>query len=162
MRFTRTRDLVITGAVVAVLVNLLLIVRYDSLPPLPVLAGASLLVLGAVELVFAQSLRARLAGKENTRPVPPLLAARALALAKASSMLGAIMLGAWLGVLVYVLPRRAEMTSAGGDTNSSIVGLVSAAALVAAALWLENSCRAPEDRDDRPNKDDEPGLPRSS
>jgi hypothetical protein len=161
MRFTRARDLVVTGVVVAVLVNLLLIARYDSLPPLPVLAGGSLLVLGVVELIFAQSLRARLADRQNTRPVPPLLAARAVALAKASSMLGAIMLGAWLGVLVYVLPRRDEMVSAGGDTNSSVVGLVSAAALVAAALWLENSCRTPEDRDDRHDKDDEPGLPRS-
>ncbi len=129
--------------------NLLLILDYEALPPLPVLAGASLLVLAVVELAFAQSLRARLAGREGTRPVPALLAARAVALAKASSLLGAIMAGAWLGVLVYVLPRRAEMISAAGDTNSSVVGLVSAAALIAAALWLEHCCRAPEDDDDR-------------
>lgn len=159
MKFTRARDLVVTGVVVGVLVNLLLVADYEALPPLPVLAGASLLVLAVVEAVFAQSLRARLAGKEGTRPVPPLLAARALALAKASSMLGAIMAGAWLGVLVYVLPKRSEMISAAGDTNSSAVGLVSAAVLIAAALWLEYSCRAPQDRDDR---GDQTGLPRSS
>lgn len=159
MRFTRTRDLVITGVVVAVLVNLLLILDYESLPPLPLAAGASLAVLAVVELVFAQSLRSRLAGKEGTKPVPPLLAARAVALAKASSLLGAIMAGAWLGVLVYVLPKRSAMISAAGDTNSSVVGLVSAAALIAAGLWLEHSCRAPHDRD---GKDDQTGLPRSS
>jgi hypothetical protein len=162
MKFTRTRDLVFSGVVVGVLVNLLLIIDYDSLPPLPVLAGGSLLVLALVELVFTQSLRARLAGKEGTRPVAPLLAARAVALAKASSMLGAILAGAWLGVLVYVLPRKVQLITATGDTNSSVVGLVSAAALIAAGLWLEHSCRAPEDRDDRRNKDDNTRSPRSS
>ncbi|HEY3751002.1 MAG TPA: DUF3180 domain-containing protein [Pseudonocardiaceae bacterium] len=148
MKFTRTRDLVIAGAVIAVLVNLLMIFSYDSLPPLPRLAGATLLLLAVVELVFAQSLRARLAGRSGTKPVPSLVAARAVALAKASSLLGAIMVGAWLGVLVYVLPKRADIISASGDTNTSVIGLVSAAALIAAGLWLEHSCRAPEDRDD--------------
>jgi hypothetical protein len=148
MTFTRPRDLVITGAVVAVLVGLLMVLSYDSLPPLPRLAGATLLVLAVIELFFAQSLRARLAGKRDTKPVPPLVAARALALAKASSLLGAIMAGAWLGVLVYVLPKRADLISAAGDTNTSIIGLLSAAALIAAGLWLEHSCRAPEDKED--------------
>lgn len=159
MKFTRARDLVATGVIVGVLVNLLLIADYEALPPLPVLAGASLLVLAVVELAFAQSLRARLAGKEGTKPVPPLLAARAVALAKASSLLGAIMAGAWLGVLVYVVPRHGEMLSASGDTKSSVVGLVSAGALIAAALWLEYCCRVRQDDDDR---GDHGRLPRSS
>jgi Protein of unknown function (DUF3180) len=152
VRFTRTRDLVIAGVVVAVLVNLLLVADYAALPPLPLLAGGSLLLLAIVELVFAQSLRARLAGKPGTRPVQPLVAARALALAKASSLLGAIMAGAWLGVGVYVLPKRSLILSAAGDTNSAVVGLVSAAGLIAAALWLEHSCRSPEDTDGRDNE----------
>lgn len=159
MKFTRTRDLVVTGVVVAVLVNLLLLLDYDALPPLPTFAGATLLVLAVVEAVFAQSLRARLAGKEGTKPVPALVAARAVALAKASSLLGAIMSGAWIGVLVYVVPRRAQLITGAGDTNSAFIGLVSAAALIAAGLWLEHCCRAPEDRDDR---DDEKGVPRSN
>lgn len=146
MRFTRARDLVIAGVVVAVLVNLLAVSSYESLPPLPRLAGATLLVLAVVELVFALSLRARFAGKSGTRPVPALLAVRALAVAKASSLFGAIMVGGWLGLLAYVLPRRTQLITAAGDTTTSVIGLVSAAALVAAALWLESCCRAPEDR----------------
>lgn len=156
MRFTRARDLVVTGVVVAVLANLLAVLDYDALPPLPTFAGATLAVLAIVEAVFAQSLRARLAGKEGTKPVPALVAARAVALAKASSLLGAIMAGAWLGVLVYVLPRRARLITGPGDTDSCIVGLVSAAALIAAALWLEYTCRAPEDRDNGDSRDDDP------
>jgi uncharacterized protein DUF3180 len=151
MKVTRARDLVVIGVVVGILVNLLLVVDYDSLPPLPVLAGISLLVLAVIELVFAQSLRARLAGREGTKPVPALVAARAVALAKASSVLGAIMAGAWAGVLAFVLPRYSQFVTSAGDTNSSVVGLVSAAGLIAAALWLEHSCKAPQDRRDDPD-----------
>jgi hypothetical protein len=147
MKVTRARDLLVTGVVAGILINLFLLIDYDSLPPLPLLAGLSLLVLAAIELIFAQSLRARLAGKEGTKPVPALVAARAVALAKASSVLGAIMVGGWGGVLAYVLPRYDQLITAAGDTNSALVGLLSAAALIAAALWLEYSCKAPEDRE---------------
>jgi uncharacterized membrane protein len=145
MKPTRTRDLVIAGVVLAVLVNLILLVGYDSLPPLPAPAGATLLVLAVVEVFVAWSLRGRLAGKPGTRPVPPLVAVRAVVLAKASSLLGAIMTGAWAGALVYLLPRRSTIVAAAGDTTSAVIGLVSAAALIAAGLWLEYCCRAPED-----------------
>ena len=137
MRFTRARDLAVAGALAAVVVTLLLIVGYDSVPPLPVLAGATLLVLAVLELVFTLTLRPRLAGKPGTKPVPALQAVRAVALAKASSLLGAIMVGAWLGVLIFVFPRRSSVVAAGHDTTSGVVGLVSAAAQIAAALWLE-------------------------
>lgn len=147
MTFTKARDLVIAGVVVGILVNLLALASYDSLPPLPKLAGATLLVLAALEVVFALSLRARFAGRSGTKPVPPLVAVRAVVVAKASSLFGAIMAGGWLGVLAYVLPRREQMILAAGDTTTSVIGLVSAAALIAAALWLEFVCRAPEDRD---------------
>jgi len=159
VRLTRARDLVLAGVLAAVVVTVLLIVAYDSVPPLPVLAGATLLVLAVLELVFTLTLRPRLAGKQGTKPVPALQAVRAVALAKASSLLGAIMAGGWLGVLVYVVPRRSTIDAAAHDTTSGVVGLVSAAALIAAALWLEYSCRAPDDRDRR---DDETTLPRSN
>jgi hypothetical protein len=150
---------VLAGVVVAVLANLLLVFAYDAVPPLPALAGGTLGVLAVLELGYTVSLRPRLARKPGTRPVPPLVAVRVVALAKASSMLGAIMTGGWLGVLVYVLPKRSEVVAAAGDTTSSVVGLVSAAALIASALWLEYSCRAPDDSDRR---DDETDLHRSS
>ncbi|HYS39280.1 MAG TPA: DUF3180 domain-containing protein [Pseudonocardiaceae bacterium] len=149
MRFTRARDLVLAGVITAVVVNVLLLIGYDSLPPLPTLAGGTLLVLAVIELAFAIVLRPRLARKPGTRPVPALQAVRVVALAKASSLLGSIMAGAALGALVYVLPKRAQLTVAANDTTSAVVALVSAAALIAAALWLEYCCRAPEDPDDQ-------------
>ena len=149
MKYTRWRDLVIIAAVAGVVVNLLLLVAYDSLPPLPLLAGATLLVLALAEFAFSFVVRSRVSGKSPAGPLPPATGLRALALAKASSVLGALMTGTWLGLLVYVLPRRAHLTVGSGDLRSGLVGLVSAAALIAAGLWLEYCLRTPEDQDGR-------------
>jgi hypothetical protein len=157
VKFTKAKDLVLTGVVAAVVVTFVLVVGYDSLPPLPTFAGATLLLIAVGEVAAAFTLRPRIARKPGADPVHPLTAARLVALAKASSLLGAIMAGAWVAVLAYVLPRRAEMTAAAGDTPSAVIGLVSAAALIAAALWLEHCCRAPDDR----NRRDDSELPRS-
>lgn len=148
MKLTRARDLLVTGGIAVVIAVLLLVVSYDSIPPLPVLAGATLLVLALLELVITVTLRPRLARRPGTKRVPPLQAVRVVALAKASSLLGALMAGGWLGVLIYVLPRRSSITAAAHDTVSGVVGLLSAGALIAVALWLEYSCRAPDDEDD--------------
>ena len=159
MRVTRARDLALAGALAGVVVVLLLVVGYDSVPPLPVLAGGTLFVLAVLEAGYTLALRPRLAGRRGTKPVPALQAVRVVALAKASSLLGAIMAGGWLGELVFVLPKRGTIVAAANDTTSGVVGLVSAAALIAAALWLEYSCRAPDDRNRR---DDSTTMPRSN
>lgn len=148
MRFTRSRDLVIAAVVAGLLVHLGLRVGYGSLPPLPTLAGVTLLVIAVVEAPLGFVLRSRIQRRPGTRPVQPLTAARAVLVAKASSLVGALMLGAWLGVLVYVLPIRQDVTAAAHDTTSAVVGAISAAVLVGAALWLEHCCRTPDQPDD--------------
>jgi hypothetical protein len=148
MRFTRIRDLVAVAVIAGVLMNLLARLAYGSLPPLPTLAGIPLLLLAVIELVLGFNLRARINRKEGAAPVQALTAARAVALAKASSLVGAIMVGAWVGVLGYVLPRRDEVTAAANDTPSGVVGAVCSAALVGAALWLEYCCKAPKGPED--------------
>ncbi|HEV7451936.1 MAG TPA: DUF3180 domain-containing protein [Pseudonocardiaceae bacterium] len=146
---TRARDLVGAGVVAAVLVNLLLQLSYGDVPTLPQLAGTTLLAVAVVEVVLGASLRARIRQWPRTRPVQALAAARAVVLAKASSLTGAITGGAWLGVLSYVLPLRSQqLQSAASDTVSASIGVVCAGALVAAGLWLEYCCRAPDSPDD--------------
>ncbi|MFJ6670151.1 DUF3180 domain-containing protein [Actinosynnema sp. NPDC091369] len=145
MRFTKPRDLLAAGLVAGLLAHLLTRLAYDTLPPLPTFAGFTLLVIAIVNGWLAFSLRARILRKPGARPVEPLTAARAVAFAKASSLLGAIMLGAWAGVLVYVLPARGEFEAADHDTVSGVVGAVCAAVLIAAALWLERCCKTPDD-----------------
>ena len=148
MRFTRARDLVAAALVAAVLGHLLVRAIYADLPSLPALAGLPLLVLAVVELVLGFSLRAKVRTILQGRPIQAITVARAVALAKASSLLGSIMIGVWLGVLGYLLPKRSAITAAGEDVPAAVIGTVCAAALVAAALWLEHCCRAPSAPED--------------
>jgi hypothetical protein len=147
MTFTTPRQLVIPGVVAAVVVYLLVRLGYGSLPPLPMLAGASLLVIAVVDLVLALVLRPRVLRKPGSSPVEAITAARSLALAKASSLAGAIMVGVWVGLLAYLLPIRAMVEAARPDTTAAVVGLISAAALIAAGLWLEHCLRNPHESD---------------
>lgn len=144
-RFTRVRDLLVAAVVGALAVHLLLRLAYGDLPTLPTAAGSSLALVAVVEVALGYSLRSRIRYRPGT--VQPFTAVRAVALAKASSLLGAIMLGGWLGVLVYVLPRRDEFAAAGSDTTTALIGAACALALAGAGLWLEHCCRTPDDDD---------------
>jgi hypothetical protein len=144
MHFTRPRDLAVAGLLGLGLGYLLFQTAYGSLPQLPLLAGVTFAVLAVLEAVLAFSVRSRI---KNGRVVSAIGVARSVALAKASSLAGAFMAGAWLAALAYVLPRRDELVAAVLDTRAAVVGVVSAAALVAAALWLEHCCRTPQDHD---------------
>lgn len=150
MHFTRARDLATAGLLAAGIVYLLVSTFYGELPPIPRFAGVTLLVLAVIEGVLGASLRSRIRGGDRSRPVQALTAARAVALAKASSLLGAIMLGAWLGMLGYLLPRRASLTAAVVDTPGAVVGVGCSVVLIGAALYLEWCCRTPDDQDNQP------------
>ncbi|MGH3495687.1 MAG: DUF3180 domain-containing protein [Sciscionella sp.] len=152
MKYTRARDLILVAVIAGVVVSLLLQWTYSALPKLPRLAGTTLLVIAIIEFVLTLALRPRFQRKPDTTPVPPLTAVRVVAVAKASSLLGAIMFGAWGGVLGYVLPRNGIFRAAGQDTTSGVLGIVCAAALVGAALWLEYICRAPDPPEDSRGK----------
>jgi Protein of unknown function (DUF3180) len=76
-------------------------------------------------------------------------------LAKASSLAGAIFAGTYAGVLGWLLIERTRASSS--DIPAATAGLVASLALVGAALWLERSCRVPEQPDsekesDKPDK----------
>ncbi|WP_214403888.1 DUF3180 domain-containing protein [Pseudonocardia lacus] len=142
---TRPRELFGAGLVAAVVAAVLVRLTYGSLPSFPTLGGATLGVLGIAEAIAGNALRARIQHRPGTRPVQPLVAARAVLVAKASAMAGAIMAGAWLGLLVHVLPRAGEVSAAAADSVAGGVGLVCALLLVGGGLWLEYCCRTPDD-----------------
>lgn len=148
MTFTKPRQLVVPGLIAAALVYVGARVAYTSLPPLPTLAGASLLLIAVLDVVLALNLRARIQRQAGYEPVDAVTAARSVALAKASSLAGALMTGVWIGLLAYVLPQRTLFEAARSDVTTAIVGLVSAAALIAAGLWLEHCLRSPDKDDD--------------
>lgn len=145
MTTTRPRDLAVAGLVAAVLVHLLVRLIYGSLPAVPTFAGATLGVLGIAEGIGGSALRARIERRPGTRPVEPLVAARAVLVAKASALAGAIMAGVWAGLLAYTLPRSGDVAAAAADSVGAAIGLVCALGLVVGALWLERCCRTPDD-----------------
>lgn len=148
---TRRRDLVIAVAVTAVLSYLVIHLLYRWFPPVTGWSGLSLLAVAAGEAVWGRSVRARIRdGKIGVGPgrLDPLAVARSLAVAQASAWAGALAAGWWLGVLGYLLPQRSTLRVAAADTPGVLVAVASAAALVVAALWLQNCCRSPEDEAD--------------
>ena len=164
MRPVRRRDLAVLAAGLAVASWLLVRTFYGQLPPLKWWLPLPLAVLAVAEALGARTLRSRLADLREARsaqsrseaspptklvrPVEPLLVARLAVLAQASAYVGAVFAGIWIGVLIHVGPAVHRLQAAGPDTVTASLGIVSAAALVVAALWLESVCRVPpEDTD---------------
>jgi Protein of unknown function (DUF3180) len=151
---TRKRDL--TAAVVgaAVLGFLLIKVLFRWFPPITVWTGLSLLAVAIAEALWARYVRARITeGEIGDGPgwLHPLAVARTVMVAKASAWVGALVLGWWLGILVYFLPRRSWLRVAAEDTTGAVVAAVSALALLVAALWLQHCCKSPPDPTDQPD-----------
>lgn len=143
MTRTRVSDLLALAAGTAVATWLVVRVVYGSLPPVPLLAGAGLALLAAVEVGLAVVLRGRIQRRPGARVLDPLMAARSVALAKASSLAGAVTAGAWTGLLVHLL-RSPGLAATSADRPGALVGLVCSVVLVVAALVLEHSLRTPD------------------
>ncbi|MGY4709736.1 DUF3180 domain-containing protein [Mycolicibacterium sp. CBM1] len=147
MGITRRRDLAAAVIGVAILTWLLMRVLYRHFPPITLWTGLSLLAVAAVETAWAVSVRTRIRNGEigvGAGRLHPLAVARSVVIAKASAWVGALMAGWWIGILVYLWPRRAEQV-AGSFIPGTGVAALSALALVAAALWLEHCCKSPGD-----------------
>lgn len=162
MRATRVRDLVLFAVGAGVLAWLVIRNVYGDLPRLQWFVSLSLPILAVAELLSGLQLRARIQRRRGAAPVEPIVAARAVALAKASAIVGAVMAGVWAGLLCYVVPHRNVIVAAQNDSRVGIAGLVGAILLVAAALWLEFCCRTPKQpEDEKPDstEHDEPRHP---
>jgi hypothetical protein len=145
---TRVWSLVALGAVCAVASWLGLRVAYSSLPPLPWTGVPALLLLAIAESWSGRNLRARLRGRAGSKPIVPIAVARMAALAKASSLAGALVGGLTAGFLIYVLGSLDKSTPR-SDAFAAGCTLASAVLLVMAALYLERGCLArPLDQDD--------------
>lgn len=143
---TRKRELIAAIVGTGLLCYLLVGPLYRLFPPITVWTGLSLLVVAAVEAGWGFQLRAKINAAEigvGPGRLHPLAAARSLVVAKASAWVGAVVLGWWLAVLAYLLPRRSWLHAAEQDTAGTVVAAVSALALVVAALWLQHCCKSP-------------------
>ena len=144
---TRKREL--TAAVVGagVLAYLAVLLLYRWFPPITVWTGLSLLAVAVAEALWARYVRTKISnGEIGDGPgwLHPLAVARSVMIAKASAWVGALVLGWWVGVLVYLL-QRSWLRVAAEDTTGTVVAAVSALALVVAALWLQHCCKSPQE-----------------
>jgi len=148
---TRKRDLTAAVVLAAVVGYLFVVLVYRYFPPIDVWTGLSLLAVAAVEAGWAFYVRAKINDGEigDARGwLHPLAVARSVLIAKASAWVGALVLGWWIAVLIYLLPRRSTLRVAGEDTAGAVVAAVSALALVVAALWLQHCCKSPPEPPD--------------
>ena len=156
LRPTSASSLVV-AALAAAAVGWLLISTNDlfyRISPLPWTGAGVLAVLAIAEAYLAQNTSARIQRKPGAPPVEPLAVARYVALAKASSLVGALFAGFSAGLLAWLLlePTRAARE----DVPTTVAGLVAALALIGAALWLERACRVPEQPDHKDDDSDRP------
>jgi hypothetical protein len=146
---TRRRDLTAATVLAAVAGYLIVVLLYPrSFPPITVWTGLSLLGVAIAEAGWAFFIRAKINnGQIGDGPgwLHPLAVARSVMIAKASAWAGALVLGWWVGLLAYLLPRRSTLRVAGEDTAGAVVAAVSALALVVGALWLQHCCKSPHE-----------------
>ncbi|KAA1248886.1 DUF3180 domain-containing protein [Mycobacterium simiae] len=149
---TRKRDLTAAAIGAAVVGYVLVVALFRWFPPITAWTGLSLLGVAIAEALWARHIRAKINDGEiggGPGRLHPLTVARSLMVAKASAWVGALVLGWWLGVLVYLLPRRSWQRVAVEDTPGAVVAAGSALALVVAALWLQHCCKSPQDPAER-------------
>ena len=145
---TRKRDLTAAVLGTAVAGYLLVVLLYRWFPPITIWTGLSLFAVGVAEAGWARYVRTKISdGEIGDGPgwLHPLSVARSLVVAKASAWVGALALGWWVGVLVFLLPRRSWLRVAREDTVGTSVAAISALALVIAGLWLQHCCKSPGD-----------------
>lgn len=157
MRETRPWTLVAIAAACALVVWLIVRVTFTNLPPLPWTAVPALLILALAEGFSGRNLRARIQLRRGGKPLAPIAVARMAALAKASSLGGAVFGGFGAGFLIYTL-GSIDKSVPRNDAISGGATLAAAIVLVAAALYLERSCRAPTPPDEE-NQDARPKQP---
>jgi hypothetical protein len=146
---TRPGPLIVAGVVAGVLAYLGVRTYFGNLPDVTWLAGLTLAGLAVVEVVAAVNTKARIERRPGAGVLNPLLVARLVVLAKASSLAGAIFAGVYAGVAVWAFVERDQLTVAEHNLPPAIGGVVGASALLAAALLLEHACRVPEPPEDQ-------------
>lgn len=158
MGLTRKRDLAAAVAAAAIAGYLLMYVVYRVFPPITVWTGMSLLGVAVALAGWAFLVRARIRDGRigvGAGRLHPLAVARSVVIAKSSAWMGSVVLGWWLAVVIYLLPRRASLRVAAEDTAGAVIAALCALALVIAALWLQHCCTSPDDS--APEADPAPG-----
>ena len=105
----------------------------------------------APRLPFALPIRRAITGR-SSEPIDPFRAVRVAMLAKASSVVGAVLAGIATGLLVFLLTRPVAPV---GSTVAVIATLAGSLVLLVAALVAEHLCTIrKDDHDEHPGPDE--------
>lgn len=133
------------GGVLLFFVELVLVSsgRFALVPPITI--AVVLGFIGALVVVLALPVR-RVAKREPNARVDPFYATRVVAIAKASSLIGALLGGGALGIALFLATRA---VTAGGSVLMAVASLGGAIVLVVGGLVAEWMCTiTPDDNDD--------------
>lgn len=150
MRPTRIGTLLAVAVLLAAVAYLVAELAYGSLPQPPVSAPVTVVLLALAELALAKVVRDRVQHRLDSRGRPPrgvlhpVQVARAAALAKASSLTGAAVLGGYAGLFAWTAPRADVLAAAADEVPVAAATALAGLLLVVAALLLERACRVPE------------------
>jgi hypothetical protein len=150
---TRPGSLLLIGVVCAAIAWIIVRQTFATLPPLPWTAVPAMALLAVGEAIIGRNLKARREGRRPGKPLEPIAVARTAALAKASSAAAVALGGLAAGFGAYVAGQLGKNVPR-ADAYAAAGTVIAAAALTAAALYLERCCRASEP-DDRDSDDDQ-------
>jgi Protein of unknown function (DUF3180) len=108
----------------------------------PISLPITLAAIAGLVVVFAWPIRQATNGTAKA-PVNPFVAMRVAVLAKSSSLSGALLLGAGMGILLYILTR--SVLPAVTSVWLAVATVVAAALLLAGGLVAEYFCTLPPD-----------------
>ncbi len=120
--------------------------RIALVPPITI--GVVLALIGIIAVILALPVR-RVARREPNARVDPFYATRVVAIAKASSLIGALLGGGALGIALFLVTRA---VTAGSSLVMALASLGGAVVLVVGGLVAERMCTITPD-DDEPNEE---------
>ena len=112
----------------------------------PVTLAVALVLIGVIIVAMAWPVR-RVARGNRTARVDPFYATRVVMLAKASSLGGALLAGAGLGIVGYLLTR--SVLPPVGSVTMAVTTAVGGALLLVGGLVAEHWCAIPPDDDQK-------------
>jgi hypothetical protein len=118
------------------------------IPPLTL--PITLVAVAVIIVAFAVPIRRAVRGR-SARRIDPFQATRIVVLAKACGLSGALLTGAGIGLLAYLLSR--DVLPGGSAILLTVLATVGAVVLLVAGLIAESFCSLPPDHDD---DDDDP------
>jgi hypothetical protein len=147
---TRTRPttlllFAIVGATAGWLLEIALVAMGATVIVPPLSLGGSIGVIGVVVVGFALPVRNAVKEHERAR-LDPFYASRVVVLAKASSIAGALLAGATMAILIFLLTR--SVVAGVGSILMAVAAVAGSVVLVVGGLVAEYMCSVPHDGDD--------------